>query len=41
MPTAICALEGAGVPSIMAVSSSNPSDLRIRIIVTSLVQRFF
>src|SRR5205823_6520149 len=34
-PTAICAWDGAGIASIAPTSSSNPSDIIIRIILTS------
>jgi hypothetical protein len=36
IPTAICAGEAAGIPSIMAVNTINTSNLAMRIIVTSL-----
>jgi hypothetical protein len=36
IPTPICALEAAGMLRSTAANSSNPSDLTIRIIVTSL-----
>lgn len=39
-PTAICALEAAGVPSIAAASSRSPINLRIRITLTSPMQVF-